>query len=444
MKKIRNVLIVHAHDMGRYNSVYGHAIETPHMQALAQKGIIFRDAHCAAPTCSPSRAAMLTGRSAHETGMLGLLHRGFTIQDPSQHLARQLSAQGFLSVMSGVQHEFRLDEQKVYDQILEPIAGIGNRDQAAAAAAADFLRSKQEQPWFLWLGLFYPHREFLKPDPKRHRPTSIKVPDPLPDTLENREDMAAYYASVEVTDQALGLAMQALEDSGQADETLVILTTDHGIAFPDMKCSLTAHGTGITWVMRHPGYPEGQVSDALVSHLDLVPTVLDLLDLETLQGLHGSSLRPLLESPQSIGLREDCFAEVNVHAAIEPKRAVRTKTASYIRIFESDLSRIMPNTDESPSKVTWVNHHWTERKRDGVQLYDLIFDPQERHNVAKDPAYADVLTEMEIRLQKWMEKTNDPLLSGPLRVPAGSIICDRDALTPQDRIQTLQSDILVH
>jgi arylsulfatase A-like enzyme len=345
--------------------------------------------------------------------------------------------------MAGLQHEFRQDEQKVYDQILEPKEDLENRDLAAAESAADFIRKEKEQPWFLWLGLFYPHREFLEPDPLRHRPESIKVPDPLPDTRENREDMAAYYASVEVTDQALGIAMKALQASGQAEETLVILTTDHGIAFPDMKCSLTAHGTGITWVMHHPGYPGGQVSDALVSHLDLVPTVLDLLDLEIPQGLHGTSLRPVLTSPTDSVVREDCFAEVNVHAGIEPKRSVRTKTASYIRIFESDLSPVMSNTDDSPSKTTWMNHQWPERKRDAVQLYDLTFDPQERRNVANDPAYADLLAEMDARLQNWMKKTQDPLLSGPLVVPAGSTICGKGALGPRDKVSALTSDMVV-
>lgn len=443
MKRIRNVFIIHAHDMGRYNGVYGHSINTPHMKNFAEQGTVFRDAHCAAPTCSPSRAAMLTGHTAHEMGMLGLAHRGFTIKDSECHLARLLSIRGFLTVQSGLQHEYHQDQQKVYDRVLEGKAGIKNRDLAAAASAVDFLRTHPEQPWFLWLGLFYPHREFLQPDPVRHRSERIKVPDPLPDTPANREDMAGYHASVEVTDQVLGEVLAALEASGQAEETLVILTTDHGIAFPDMKSSLTAHGTGITWVMRHPDFPGGQVSDALVSHLDMVPTILDLLELEPQDGLHGTSLRPLLVSPCEATVREDTFAEVNVHAGIEPKRGVRTKKYSYIRIFESNLSPVMANTDESPSKKTWVDRRWPERKRDEVQLYDLTFDPQERHNVAGEPAYADVRLEMESRLERWMRETHDPLLDGPLVVPAGATVCERHSMDPHVLVKTLSENFQV-
>jgi arylsulfatase A-like enzyme len=434
MKNKTNLLIVHAHDMGRYNAAYGFSAPTPHMAKLAEDGLVFRDAHCAAPTCSPSRAAMLTGRTAHEMNMLGLLHRGFNLNDYSRHLARRLSAQGYAAAMSGVQHEFRSDEgdEHVYDQILEQEVSKENRDLVAANAAAKFVKEQDaSSPWFLWLGLFYPHRDFLPPDTEKHKAYQLKVPDILPDTPEIREDMAGYLASVDVTDQALGRVLDALEASGQAENTLVILTTDHGIAFPEMKCSLTAHGTGITWVMRHPHLiPKGQVSDALVSHLDLVPTVMDLLDLELPEDVHGQSLKPVIEQPQSATVREDLFAEVNVHAAIEPKRSVRTKTANYIRKFQSNHGLILPNTDDSPSKSLWLEAGWEQKCRGEIELYDLVLDPQERRNVADDPAYAEIRSDMERRLLRWMEETDDPLLKGPLVVPAGAIINDTGSRSP--------------
>ncbi|MDA3872686.1 MAG: sulfatase [Kiritimatiellae bacterium] len=450
----RNVLIVHAHDMGRYNSIYGHHIPTPTMSGFAAEGITFCDAHCAAPTCSPSRAAMLTGFTAHEMGMLGLAHRGFEMNDYNRHLARRLSAKGFHTVRAGLQHEYwagvpnwgSTHEREMYDEVLKGSEKETNCDLRSAEAAAEFLKKgRGENPWFLWMGLFYPHREFLESDSERARADGVKVPDPLPDTPEVRKDMARYHATVAVADQALARVLDALEVSGQAEETLVILTTDHGIAFPDMKCNLTAHGTGITWVMRHPGHiPAGVTTDALVSHLDLVPTVLDLLDAEVPGDGHGVSLRPLIAEPESASVREDLFAEVNVHAAPEPKRSVRSKRFNYIKLMSSYGKMVLPNIDDSPSKDVWLAHGYAERALDRVQLYDLVLDPQERHNVADNPQYAEILKEMDARLERWMRKTNDPLLNGPLTIPVGSKVNPVSGASPGGAVENLREPLVVN
>lgn len=444
--KSPNLLIVHAHDMGRYNSAYGFALPTPNMARLASQGLTLRNAHCAAPTCSPSRAAMFTGLTAHQMGMLGLTHRGFTLNDYSLHLARRLSAEGYLTVQTGLQHEYHpREDDPIYERVIPNTEGaLEKRDLNSADNAAAFLREGSERPWFLWMGLFLPHRPFVAADPDRFPEHAVKVPDPLPDSARNRADMAAYMASVHIADQALGRVLDALEASGQADNTLVILTTDHGIAFPDMKCNLTAHGTGVTWLLRLPGViPAGRASDALVSHLDLVPTVFDVLGLPLPSSLPGRSLRPVFADPAGARIREDLFAEVNVHAAVGPARALRTATASYIRIFEKDLSQNLANCDESPSRDEWLDAGWATRPREAVQLYDLVFDPQERRNLAHDPRYAALRAEMEARLQAWMENTHDPLLQGPLRVPAGSLINRRDAFSPSPDVLKLSEDLLV-
>lgn len=116
-----NLLIFHMHDMGRYCSPYGYALPTPHMDAFARGASVFHNLHGQSPTCSPSRAAMLTGRTAHESGMTGLLHRGFSLKDPSRHLGAVLEANGFETAMAGVQHEFRTEEGRVIpDQHILP------------------------------------------------------------------------------------------------------------------------------------------------------------------------------------------------------------------------------------------------------------------------------------------------------------------------------------
>jgi arylsulfatase A-like enzyme len=195
--------------------------------------------------------------------------------------------------------------------------------------------------------------------------------------------------------------------------------------------------------MRHPEtFPAGTVSDALASHLDLVPTVMDLLGLPSPSDVHGLSLKALASTP-SLEIREDAFAEVNVHAAAEPMRSVRTRRYAYIRIFETDLSPVLPNIDTSPSKDLWMTKGFAGRLRERVQLYDLVFDPQERRNVAGDPAYAEALREMENRLERWMRETRDPLLDGKLAIPVGAKLNPRGGVSPHEELTELREPLVV-
>jgi N-sulfoglucosamine sulfohydrolase len=434
MKRPPNLLILHAHDMGRYNSAYGHALPTPRMAQLATDGFIFRQAHCAAPTCSPSRAAMLTGRTAHEVGMLGLVHRGWSLTDPKLHLASWLQQHGYHTVLSGLQHELRSAEEATYSQRLEtPSLPLATRDLDAAKAAADWLQQPIEQPFFLWTGLFLPHLPFLPADPRRFPAERMIAPPCLPDTPETRADWADYAASVERTDQCIGIVLDALRAGGHADNTVVVLTTDHGVPLPRMKCSLTGHGTGVTLIIHDPRQADraGKASDALVSHLDLFPTLCDLLALPAPAGLHGVSLAPLMRG-ETDEVREDCFAEVNYHAAYEPKRSVRTPRWNYIRSFDPDRRRPLANIDDSRSKRLFMAAGWGNVPTESEELYDLFLDPQELRNLARDPAYAAPLEEMRRRLDCWLTKTSDPILHGPIPVPSGGKVNPRESVQPSD------------
>jgi arylsulfatase A-like enzyme len=428
-----NLLIVHLHDMGRYCSPYGFAAPTPCMQAFAERATIFRNAHCAAPTCSPSRAALLTGQTAHQAGMLGLLHRGFDLQDYRQHLGSFLGQSGYETVYAGVQHEFRPDgEQRApYDRKLEPVSKEGSRDQQAARATVEYLAQSHDKPFFLWTGFFLPHRPFLKSAEGKRNPDHLQPPAPLPDTPEIRQDMADYLESVEHADRCFGRVMEALEANGLREETIVVLTTDHGIPFPEMKCNLTQHGTGVALLMDFPGnLLRGRALDALVSHLDVFPSLCEWLDLPPPDHLIGRSLGPLFRE-EAKEIREDTFAEVNFHASKEVMRSVRTSRYNLIRIFDEDAHVAIPNIDPGPSKAKLMECGLSRAKdRERVQLYDLVFDPQERHNVAKDPAYADVLAGMERRLAKWMEDSGDLVLLGPVAAPEGAVVNLRDDLDP--------------
>ena len=141
-----NILYLHSHDTGRYVQPYGYAVETPNLQRLAENGALFRNAHCAAPTCSPSRAALLTGQCAHASGMIALAHRGGFLTHPERHLAHVLAGHGFETVHAGVSHVGR-PEDCGYTRL----SGCDNeRGFEVADWAMDFLKTAgRNKPFFL-------------------------------------------------------------------------------------------------------------------------------------------------------------------------------------------------------------------------------------------------------------------------------------------------------
>jgi arylsulfatase A-like enzyme len=129
-------------------------------------------------------------------------------------------------------------------------------------------------------------------------------------------------------------------------------------------------------------------------------------------------------------VRDEVFAEGTYHAAYEPQRAIRTERWKYIRRFDDRTAPVLVNTDDSPSKELWMRAGWAERPIERELLYDLLFDPNEAHNLAGDPASQPVKEELSARLERWMEDTSDPLLDGPVPPPPGVEFNDPDQLSP--------------
>src|SRR3954451_18492119 len=219
-----NILYLHSHDTGRYIQPYGYPVRTPNLQKLAEESVLFRQAFDAAPTCSPSRAALLTGRCPHNNGMLGLAHRGFKLNDYRQHLLHWLRPHDYRSTLIGVQHIAKDPSVIGYDEII-PTKSVKVAD--VAPAAVRFLQGSPKQPFFLDVGFHETHREFPRPGAK-HDARYTEPPSLIADTRETREDMASFATSAEVLDGGVGAVLNALEASGLAQNTIVISTTDHG------------------------------------------------------------------------------------------------------------------------------------------------------------------------------------------------------------------------
>ena len=282
-----NILYIHSHDTGRYVQPYGFQVPTPNIQLLADQGVLFRDAFCAAPTCSGSRASLLTGQYCHSNGMMGLAHRGWTLNDYGEHLVHPLREAGYNSVLIGEQHISEDPSVIGYDEVLQ----VGSTHAAdVAPITVDALQSLEE-PFFGSVGFFETHRQFRAPTSVRDTLYSLPPPN-LPDTPETREDMAAFKASARSLDQGIGAVLNGLHKLGLAERTLIVCTTDHGLAFPNSKGTLYDRGTGVMLLMRGPGgFLGGRVVDSLVSHLDIYPTLCEVAGAPRPDFLQGESLR---------------------------------------------------------------------------------------------------------------------------------------------------------
>lgn len=431
MQNRPNIIYLNSHDTGRWIQPYGYPVSTPNLQRFAEDAVVFRNAFCMNPTCSPSRAALLTGQAPHSSGMLGLAHLGWRLNDTRQHWVHTLHDAGYTSYFTGGQHLAPGTEgtQSLgYHHILE---ASGQRGWAARAAT--FLQDAPEQPFYLEVGFSDCHRRgqrFPEPLPEDD-PRWLRGPACLPDDPRIRREFAGFRQTAADLDRNLGIILSGLESSGLADNTVVIITTDHGIDFPHMKCTLRDDGLGVFLMMRGPrggAWRGGRVIEGMVSHIDVFPTLCDLVGCERPAWLQGRSLTPLVKGDAD-EVNEAVFGEINYHAAYQPMRCIRTKRWKYIRRFYRRPTMIPPNQAPCPSRDVWEEQGWLEREEPREELYDLIFDPGESRNLAADPAHADIRDELRKRLEAWMRDTNDPLLDGHIRLVDGGNTVTWDQLS---------------
>jgi len=414
---------------------------------FAGNGVLFRQAFNAGPTCSPSRAGLLTGMSAHSSGMIGLAHRGFSLNDHSRHLASFLSKNGYETVLCGVQHEAHGENCKLlgYEKIiiseknLDDIPDSGRRlmkrDEVNADETARFIRGRKDRrPLFLSYGMISTHRPYPEIPDSEINPDNVAVPPCIFDNSENRMDMASFMTMAKTVDNCFAKVMSAIRAAGLEDDSLIIFTTDHGIAFPHMKCNLYDTGIGVALLMKFPGGKfSGKTVDALVSQTDIFPTICDLAGIQKPSWLEGKSFLPVLNGEKE-KVRNEIFSEVTYHAAYEPMRCIRTERYKLIRHYDSEFQQVvLPNIDNGLAKKFLMRNGLKGRKKQMVQLFDLYFDPAERENLAERPEYAELMKDLSARLEKWMKDTDDPLLKGYVPKPQGAIANIKYGYEPGDK-----------
>ena len=441
-----NIVYLHTHDTGKFIGPYNQAFDTPSLNWLAERGTVLDNLFCVGPTCSPSRSGLLTGLYPHQSGMKGLAHRGFALHNMAQHLCRYLGSHGYETTLCGMQHESADASSIGYDHVY-----ISNKkeaddltawDEEHAQAACRFIQSTHDKPFFLSYGLVQTHRPFLEMDDDFAEDQSLQVPDVLPDTPETKEDMARFMTSVRRADTCIGRVLKTLEEENLLDRTIIFYTTDHGAAFPFMKCTLSDYGIGVAGILAFPSnMKKGERLAGMLSHIDFFPTLCDLISIDKPNWLMGKSFAQLMTLTGNASDRDDSdnkneeesklgersmvfargasvssnasnqkksgskfiktknindyiFAEVNYHAAYEPQRCIRSKRFKLIkrypdlrpespdRLFAAELPRLT-NIDESISKTKLLDLGRLQGKTNAEDRFryaeTLLFD------LEKDP-----------------------------------------------------------
>lgn len=424
-----NILLVTADDLGCQLSCYGEKrIATPQLDALAAGGVRFNHAYVSQSSCSSSRASLLTGRWPHQNGQIGLAHLGFTMQPGQPNLPALLKSAGYRTGIVGKLHvepaaEFPFDwmpKEKV-------AAGPTRNVQWVAEQCRTFFASAKaaKQPFFHYVNFFDPHGPFTKetdqvggiPE-KPLRPGDITDPLPLKVTAEpQRKALTARILNTILRiDVGMGLLLDELERAGCASNTIVVFVGDNGLAVPRGKTTCYEQGVRVPMFIRWPGQVRaGLASEALVSLLDITPTLLEAAGVKCPEGLAGETLRPLLAG-EGRG-REFLFTEMNFHEPdiLHPQRTVRDARYKL-------LHNLLPAGDQP-----------------AVELFDLQADPGETNNLAGLTAVSDAQARLETALAKWQQETHDPLLDAA-RLQRWQVA--REAWSKLPRIETAAAKVV--
>ncbi|XP_070580308.1 N-sulphoglucosamine sulphohydrolase-like isoform X2 [Ptychodera flava] len=451
----RNVLIILADDYGFENQVYNNSVcKTPNIDKLAQQSVIFKYGYTAVSSCSPSRSSILTGLPQHQNGHYGLAHgyHHFQAFDNVKSLPLILKDHNIRTGLIGKKHVkpatvFKFDYEKT-----QPLLQVARNITKMRELVHKFLNVNDSRPFLLYIGFNDPHRCTADAErgafcemfgngqpgkgiikdwkPVYYKPEEVIVPFFIQDTPAAREDIAKQYTTISRMDQGIGLFMKELEDAGFADNTLVIFTSDNGIPFPNAKTTLYEKGMGEPFMVSSPLHRQrwGQESNDMVSTLDIVPTVLDWYNIKYPSykmfnidvKLTGKSLLPSLQLEQgwdTVHASHD-FHEVTM---AYPMRVIRHKNYRLIHNLNnripypiaSDIALSETMQDIINRTMAQQPTHWfkTLRQyyyRDEYEMFDIVKDPKELNNLAKDPQQATLFAELKTKLSQWQWETADP------------------------------------
>lgn len=426
-----NIVLITADDLGRTLGSYGDRFaRTPHIDSLAERGVLFENAYVTQASCSSSRSSILTGLYPSQNGQLGLasglpeyrLHAGIAT------MPGLLQQAGYFTGILGKMHVASSEPFAFDVSWAEANAATMTRDVVQVRDKAEqFLAQAQDRPFFLYVNFFDPHRELdAEANQVKGLPANLVTGanvEPFPylgmDGPDLREEIAIYYNTVSRLDTGVGLLLELLQGKQMLDNTLVIFVGDNGVPFSRAKTTSYEAGVAVPMIIVWPGVgTAGLRSRALVSTVDLLPTLLDAIGADPIP-TSGHSLRDVMWDNAAVDWRTRLFTEYNSHGIGQfyPRRTVRNDRFKLIHNLESPRrnptvyqgkARPGPGIVVDPAAL---KAYETLASPPEWELYDLATDPHERINLASDERYQQTLGELQGALMQWREAHGDPLLS---------------------------------
>jgi uncharacterized sulfatase len=449
MKKRPNILVAIADDQAwPHASAYGcRFVNTPAFDRVAREGVLFTNNYCPAPSCSPSRAGLLTGRYPWEleqgVHLWSLLPARFDVypdllERAGYHVGHTNKGWGPGSVEGSGRTRNPAGSAYNRFQNTPPTSCMSKNDYAANFA--DFLAHRPDgAPFCFWYGAKEPHRVYEKGSGLRagKRLEDVEVPPYLPDCEEVRSDLLDYALEIEWFDAHLGRMLNQLEQAGELENTIVVVTGDNGLPFPRAKANVYEHGMRVPLAIRWGAeVPGGRTVTDLVSFVDLAPTFLEAAGVEPEQPMTGRSLLRILCSDAQGRVdpeRDHILCGRERHAYCRPNnltypmRCIRTDQWVYIRNYEPERwpagdPPVYGDVDGSPTKNYMIAH----REEEGVrELFELAFGrrPAEElyavedgyaclKNRAQEPGLQETVRKLRERLETELRAQGDPRLHG--------------------------------
>ncbi len=402
-----NILILVADDAGWEDfGTYGNEfVKTPHLDRLAANGKVADNAFLTIAQCSPSRISILTGRYPHSTGAEDL---HMPLPDTVRLLPTLLKEKDYYSGLLKKSHLG--DHGDAQFDFIDP----------SLDAFDQFLDQSGSQPFFMWVGFTDPHRPYKdsiykKPQP----PQNVKVLPYWYDDQETRKDLTNYYDEIRRMDEQIGTYVSALDKRGKLNNTLIIFISDNGAPFPRAKGTVYDAGIKTPLIMHWPDrINPNQRTDALISLVDLAPSLLQLVGLNPTSEMQGTAVDQLFDNGDT-QTREYIFAERNWHNCDEHIRTVRSTRYKLIKNAYLEVPHgTAADISSSPTfksllaakeagLLNAAQLRLFEYPRPAYELYDLENDPYELNNRIDDQNYASIANQLKTRLETWITETND-------------------------------------
>jgi len=428
-----NVLLFTADDLHAESlGVYGGKVKdlTPNLDHFAAEGMLFNRGHVNVAICAPCRAVIATGLLSHNSGAMGFM----PARPGTPDIVSAFQSAGYLAgILGKVSHSTPVKSMNWDYAFDQKELGNGRNPQIYYERCVKFFRrcKEEKKPFYFMVNSHDPHRPYCDPQkltkgaalPSRtYEPDEVEVPGFLPDLPGVREELAHYQNSTRRLDDTFGKVMQALEESGQADDTIVIFISDNGIAVPFAKCNTWFHSSRTPFLVRWPGQIKaGSRNDThFVSAVDLKPTFLDITGVKGPKRLDGDSFAPLLRGKKQSG-REFMFTQIDSKAGNDgvPMRCVQDAKFGYIYNPFSDGKHVYRNNNEGKSFAAMAEAAKTDpdiaaridlfRMRVPEEFYDLENDPDCLHNLIGHTDYQKQIQDYRRRLGAWMKQTGDPM-----------------------------------